>query len=141
GEPYWVELEIVPLANDKGWFTHWVAVERDVTERRQLFDRVQHLERMEAIGQLTGGVAHDFNNLLTVMLGNAELLSEELADKPALHGSAKLIVQAGLQGASLTKRLLAFARRQPLQPSATDVNQVVRSMEPLLHRTLGAQIH
>ena len=141
GEPYWVELEIVPLANDKGWFTHWVAVERDVTERRQLFDRVQHLERMEAIGQLTGGVAHDFNNLLTVMLGNAELLSEELADKPALHGSAKLIVQAGLQGASLTKRLLAFARRQPLQPSATDVNQVVKGMEPLLRRTLGAQIH
>lgn len=140
GEPYWVEIEIVPLSNDKGWFTHWVAVERDVTERRQLHERLQHLERMEAVGQLTGGVAHDFNNLLTVMLGNAELLAEYLHDKPSLQSSAKLIVQAGVQGASLTKRLLAFARRQPLEPCAVDVNQVVQRMEPLLGRTLGELI-
>lgn len=140
GEPYRVELEIVPLANDKGWFTHWVAVERDVTERHQLHERVQHLERMEAIGQLTGGVAHDFNNLLTVMLGNAEFLSEHLSHDDALQGSAKLIVQAGLQGASLTKRLLAFARRQPLEPRAVDVNQVLQRMQPMLARTLGNSV-
>lgn len=140
GEPYWVEIEIVPLANEKGWFTHWVAVERDVTERHQLHERLQHLERMEAIGQLTGSVAHDFNNLLTVMLGNAELLHDDLADRPGLQSSAKLIVQAGLQGAALTKRLLAFARRQPLEPRAVDVNQVIQRMRPLLGRTLGELI-
>lgn len=141
GEPYWVEIEIVPLANEKGWFTHWVAVERDVTERHQLQERLQHLERMEAIGQLTGGVAHDFNNLLTVMLGNAELLIDDLADKPGLQSSARLIVQAGMQGAALTKRLLAFARRQPLEPRAVDVSQVVQRMCPLLERTLGDLIN
>jgi PAS domain S-box-containing protein len=140
GEIYWVELEIVPLANEKGWFTHWVAIERDVTERHLLQAKLDRLQRMEAVGQLTGGVAHDFNNLLTVMLGNAELLAEELQGNRTLAEHARLIVQAGSQGAQLTQRLLAFARRQPLEPQPLSVNEVVSSLEELLRRTLGEHI-
>lgn len=141
GEPYWVEIEIVPLSNEKGWFTHWVAVERDITDRRQWQQRLQQFQRLEAVGQLTGGVAHDFNNLLTVMLGNAEVLAEELSeDNPELAGHARLVVQAGLHGAELTKRLLTFARRQPLEPMPLDINRVVRELEELLRRTLDDQI-
>src|SRR5690606_20408554 len=99
---------------ETGWYTHWVAVERDITRRKLLEERVRHLQRMDAIGQLTGGVAHDFNNLLTVMVGNAELLVEKLDNQPDMLNSAQMIARAGSKGAELTKRLLAFARRQPL---------------------------
>ncbi|NLY27299.1 MAG: PAS domain S-box protein [Alcaligenaceae bacterium] len=140
GEAYWVELEIVPLANENGWYTHWVAVERDITERRNLQDRLQHLERMEALGQLTGGIAHDFNNLLTVILGNAELLAERVGNDPVQHGSVRLIQKAGSMGAELTRRLLAFARRQPLDPVSLDVNLVISDLRGMLRRSLGTGI-
>jgi PAS domain S-box-containing protein len=140
GDAFWIELDIVPIADERGWFTHWVAVERDITERKQLEDRLRQFQRMDAIGQLTGGVAHDFNNLLTVMLGNAELLVEQLAGQPNLAGAARLIVQAGVQGAELTKRLLAFARRQPLDPQVLDVNRTLTGVETLLARTLGEHV-
>jgi PAS domain S-box-containing protein len=140
GDEYWIEIDIVPMADDTGWYTHWVAVERDISERKLLEDRVRHLQRMDAIGQLTGGVAHDFNNLLTVMVGNAELLVESLEDRPELSTSAKMIAQAGSKGAELTKRLLAFARRQPLEPRALNVSRVVTDMQSLLIRTLGEHI-
>ncbi|MAK55639.1 MAG: hypothetical protein CML17_07330, partial [Pusillimonas sp.] len=140
GDEYWIEIDIVPLADNTGWYTHWVAVERDISERKLLEDRVRHLQRMDAIGQLTGGVAHDFNNLLTVMVGNAELLVESLEDRPELSASARMIARAGGKGAELTKRLLAFARRQPLEPRALNVNRVVTDMQSLLIRTLGEHI-
>ncbi|OXR50332.1 hybrid sensor histidine kinase/response regulator [Pusillimonas sp. T2] len=140
GDEFWIEIDIVPLADDTGWYTHWVAVERDITSRKVLEDRLRHLQRMDAVGQLTGGVAHDFNNLLTVMLGNAELLSEQLEDQPDLLEPAKLIVQAGLQGAQLTQRLLAFARQQPLEPKSLDVNHIIGGLKPMLARTLGEHI-
>ncbi|MBF23332.1 MAG: hybrid sensor histidine kinase/response regulator [Pusillimonas sp.] len=140
GDEYWIEIDIVPMADDTGWYTHWVAVERDISERKLLEDRVRHLQRMDAIGQLTGGVAHDFNNLLTVMVGNAELLVESLEDRPELSTSAKMIAQAGSKGAELTKRLLAFARRQPLDPRALNASRVVTDMQSLLIRTLGEHI-
>jgi CheY-like chemotaxis protein len=96
---------------------------------------------MEAVGQLTGGVAHDFNNLLVVVIGNAELLLERL--DPA-DGSLRLLAsqieQAGVRGAALTQRLLAFSRRQALKPQSVDMNRLVREMEPLLRRTLGEMI-
>src|SRR5690606_21250558 len=103
--------------------------------------RLQQFQRLEAVGQLTGGVAHDFNNLLTVMLGNAEVLAEELAERdPDLADHARLVVQAGIHGSELTKRLLTFARRQPLEPIPLDVNRVVGELEHLLQRTLDDRI-
>lgn len=136
GESYWVEMELVPLYNDEGEHTHWVAVGRDTTERRQLYERVYSLERMEAIGQLTGGIAHDFNNLLTVIMANTDLLAESVSHDPICDRSLQMIRKAGTMGADLTRRLLSFARRQPLVSEALCINKVIMGIEPLLRRTL-----
>jgi signal transduction histidine kinase len=106
----------------------------------QLNERLRQAQRLEAVGQLTGGVAHDFNNLLTVVLGNAEVLAEEQTLEPEQRALAEQITQAARRGAELTHRLLAFARRQPLQPKVVEVNALVRSLEPMLRRTLGEHI-
>ncbi|MDE2348645.1 MAG: response regulator [Gammaproteobacteria bacterium] len=112
----------------------------DITERRRLEEQLRQSHRLEAVGQLTGGVAHDFNNLLTVILGNGELICEELGPSAPLRASAAMIVDAARSAAELTKRLLAFARKQALQPSAIDPNRLITEMHPLLRRTLGAHI-
>ena len=80
---------------------------------------------MEAVGQLTGGIAHDFNNMLTVITGTIEILADAVADKPQLAAIAKLIDEAADRGADLTRHLLAFARKQPLQPRETDINELM----------------
>ncbi|MDZ4735197.1 MAG: ATP-binding protein [Rhodospirillaceae bacterium] len=97
-------------------------------------------QKMEAVGQLTGGIAHDFNNLLTVILGNAAALSEGLGDNQRLRTLAEMTERAAERGAELTSRLLAFARRQALEPRATDINRQVADMDKLLRRTLGEDI-
>jgi PAS domain S-box-containing protein len=112
----------------------------DVSERRALEDKLRQAQKLEAMGQLTGGVAHDFNNLLTVMLGNAEMLSTRLSDQPGLRAFADMIVTAAESGAALTDRLLAFARRQALEPQPIDLNQLTNRMLALLGRTLGENI-
>ena len=106
----------------------------------KLNTRLQQSQRLEAIGQLTGGVAHDFNNLLTVVMGNAELLVEQSEGQPAQRLLAEMIVSAAQRGASLTQQLLAFARKQALSPKPTDVNQLIAAMDPMLRRTLGEHI-
>src|SRR3981081_152554 len=95
---------------------------------------------MEAVGQLTSGVAHDFNNILTVITGTIGILAEAVADTPQLVAIAKMIDEAADRGASLTKHLLAFARKQPLQPREVDVNALVLETAKLLHPTLGGLI-
>jgi nitrogen-specific signal transduction histidine kinase len=95
---------------------------------------------METIGRLTGGVAHDFNNLLTIIMGSAELLAERLADNERLRGTAQMILTASERGAELTKRMLAFSRRQPLEPQVLDVGRLVAGLEAMLRRTLGEDI-
>lgn len=112
----------------------------DVTERRELDERLHHSQKMEAVGQLTGGVAHDFNNLLTVILGNAELISEQLDSDHPLKGLADMTVSAAERGSELTNRLLAFARRQPLDPKPIQVNDLLENMLPLIKRTLSESI-
>ena len=113
----------------------------DVTEQRQLAESLRQAQKLEAVGQLTGGVAHDFNNLLTVILGNAELLSEQLGNEHRLRMLAEMTATAAERGAELTRRLLAFARRQPLQPKPLDLNRLVGGMDALLRRTLPANIN
>ncbi|TXL68776.1 PAS domain-containing hybrid sensor histidine kinase/response regulator [Zeimonas arvi] len=112
----------------------------DITERRELDERLRQSQRLEAIGQLTGGIAHDFNNLLTVIIGNSEMLCEELADQPSRKQLADMTAAAAERGAELTNRLLAFARRQPLEPRPIDVNRLVAGMDGLLRRTLSEDI-
>jgi len=116
------------------------SLERQRDAIADLNHRLVQSQKMEAIGHLTGGVAHDFNNLLTVILGNAELLVEQLEDHPELLALAETMMRATERGASLTRSLLAFARRQPLEPRSIDVNQLLLHMENLLHRALGEHI-
>jgi PAS domain S-box-containing protein len=113
---------------------------RDLTEKQAADARIRQAQKMEAVGQLTGGVAHDFNNILTVITGTIGMLAEAVADKPELVTITNLIDEAAERGAQLTKHLLAFARKQPLQPREVDVNALVLETAKLLHPTLGEQI-
>ena len=116
------------------------SLERQRAAIDELNQKLTQSQKMEAMGQLTGGVAHDFNNLLTVILGNAEHLTEKLAAHKELHGIAESIVTAAERGSDLTRSLLAFARKQPLMPRDIDIGERIVGMEPLLRRTLGEHI-
>jgi signal transduction histidine kinase len=118
-----------------------------VEEKDRLLDeknaadlQLRHAQKMEAVGQLTGGVAHDLNNILTVITGTIEILAEAVADRPELVAIAKMIDEAAARGADLTQRLLAFARKQPLQPREVDVNSLVMGTAKLLQQTLGEHV-
>src|SRR6185312_11762258 len=123
-----------------GKLVGFAKITRDVTERRQAEDRLEQARvdlfqsrKMEAIGQLTGGVAHDFNNLLMAVVGNLEMLQEMLPAGAAL-GNA---IAGAQRGVALTQRMLAFARRQHLDPKPVDVPALVQGMAALLHRSIG----
>lgn len=113
---------------------------RDLTEKQAAEAQLRHIQKMDAIGQLTGGVAHDFNNILTVITGTIGILEESVADKPELVAITRLIDEAAERGANLTRHLLAFARKQPLQPREVDVNALVLEAAKLLHPTLGENV-
>jgi signal transduction histidine kinase/CheY-like chemotaxis protein len=102
--------------------------------------QVRQAQKMEAIGQLTGGVAHDFNNILTVITGTIEILADGVKDRAELASITKMIDDAAARGADLTRQLLAFARRQPLQPRSVDVNALLLDAAKLLKPTLGEQV-
>src|ERR1700733_1217082 len=117
-----------------------VVVYHDVSEARETERQLRQAQKMEAVGQLTGGVAHDFNNILTVITGTIEILEEGVADRPELAAIAKMIDDAAERGAELTNHLLAFSRRQPLQPRDTNVNALIMEVGRLLRPTLGGNI-
>ena len=132
-----LELRAVPI--------HWgaeiavCAMMTDITSKLLVEEQLRTSQRLEAMGQLTGGIAHDFNNLLTVILGNSELLIEQVAD-PHQRNLAEKTANMAERGAALTKRLLAFARMQPLDPQVIDINDRLDTMDDLLRRALGRQI-
>ena len=118
-----------------------------VEEKDRLLDeknasdvQLRQAQKMEAVGQLTGGIAHDLNNILTVITGTIEILAEAVADRPELAAIAKMVDEAAARGADLTQRLLAFARKQPLQPCEVDVNSLVMEAANLLRPTLGEHV-
>jgi signal transduction histidine kinase len=113
---------------------------RDITERRQLEDQFRQAQKMEAIGQLTGGIAHDFNNLLAVIIGNLDLLGHQVnGNEPAVK-RVHTARNASLRGADLTRRLLAFARQETLQPKAIDLNAIIGTVLELAAPALGPEI-
>ncbi|GHE20391.1 PAS domain S-box protein [Halomonas urumqiensis] len=128
------------LRDSDGQAIRMLGSTQDITQQRQVAEELRQAQKLEAVGQLTGGVAHDFNNILTVILGNAELLTEELATSPQLRALADMTANAASRGAELTNRLLAFARRQALEPQVLNVNRLVAGMEDLLRRTLHESI-
>jgi len=117
-----------------------VTIRLDVTERHEMEDQLRQAQKMEAVGQLTGGVAHDFNNLLTVVIGQLDLIAEAVAQDPALSARVAATIQAAERGADLTRRLLAFSRRQALRPQVVELNPLVQGMGGLLRRSLGEAI-
>jgi PAS domain S-box-containing protein len=117
-----------------------IGVVRDITEYRQMEERLRQSQKMEAIGTLAGGVAHDFNNLLMVMNGYSAVLAEALATEPTLRGHAEQILNAGERAASLTRQLLAFSRKQTIQPTHLNLNHVITGIEKLLHRLIGEDL-
>ncbi|WP_454622354.1 MASE4 domain-containing protein [Bradyrhizobium cenepequi] len=113
---------------------------RDLTEKQAAEAQIRQVQKMDAVGQLTGGIAHDFNNILTVITGTIGILEEAVADRADLVAIARLIDEAAERGANLTKHLLAFARKQPLQPVEVDVNALILEAAKLLRPTLGEHI-
>jgi PAS domain S-box-containing protein len=138
GKEIKVELSITALRRRDGVvFNGFI---RDLTDKIAAEDRIRQAEKMEAVGQLTGGIAHDFNNILTVITGTIEILAAAVEKDPQLAAITKMIDEAASRGADLTQHLLAFARKQPLQPRETDVNTLLIETANLLRPTLGEQI-
>ncbi|HTB45284.1 MAG TPA: response regulator [Acetobacteraceae bacterium] len=115
-------------------------VEERTREREEALAQVHEMQKMESLGQLTGGVAHDFNNLLMVILGNLQLLRKRVPDEPRLARLIDGAIKGAERGATLTKRMLAFARRQELKPETVEVIRLIGGMEEMLRRTLGTTI-
>ncbi len=117
-----------------------LGVVEDVTDRRAVEQQLRQAQKMEAVGNLTGGLAHDFNNLLLIMIGNLDLLAEDVAAIPSAAETLETILQAALRGAELTRQMLAFSRRQPLQPSRVAINELVGNTMKMLGRTIGQTV-
>ena len=128
------------VRDERGAPVRMVGNKVDISARLQVEERVRQSEKLEAVGQLTGGVAHDFNNLLTVILGNAELVLAGLPEQDKLRPLVEMIAVAADRGSELTGRLLAFSRRQPLQPKVVDPVGLLKGMEALLKRTLPEDV-
>ncbi|QAU47089.1 hybrid sensor histidine kinase/response regulator [Bradyrhizobium guangzhouense] len=140
GRVQWLRWEVRPWFDTLGRIGGVAFLTEDITDRKRMESQLLQAQKMQAIGQLTGGVAHDFNNLLTVILGNAEVLLDELNSHDAHRKLVEPIVAAAERGASLTQLMLAFARRQALEPSTFDLNEVVTRMNSLLRRTIGENV-
>jgi nitrogen-specific signal transduction histidine kinase/ActR/RegA family two-component response regulator len=112
----------------------------DITQRKAVESQLQQAQKMEAVGNLTGGLAHDFNNLLGVVILNLDVLHERVGGDPDNEELSREAMTAAMRGAELIRRLLAFARRQPLQPQLTEVNKLIAEAAKLLERVLGEQI-
>jgi PAS domain S-box-containing protein len=146
GRPIWISSSGRALFDAAGAFTGYRGVSSNITDRKQaaaererIVEQLHHAQKTETIGRLTGGLAHDFNNLLTVILGNAELLLEEMTD-PRLKDLAAMIQTAAERGADLNQKLLTFGRRQSLRPGPVSLDAVVSGITPLLQRALGEHI-
>ncbi|MBV9971392.1 MAG: PAS domain S-box protein, partial [Xanthobacteraceae bacterium] len=144
GTRFWASVVINAIRDAHGEIVGFAKVTRDLTERRAAEERLRQSQKIEGIGQLTGGVAHDFNNLLTIIIGNLETLQRNLQDDgpdaTRLQRAADNAMRGARRAEALTQRLLAFARQQPLEPRSVDVGRLVAGMSDLLRRTLGEQI-
>ncbi|MGH7504488.1 MAG: PAS domain S-box protein, partial [Longimicrobiales bacterium] len=135
-----VSVSAAPLRDGQRRVRGTMAMLEDLTPRKELEERLLHSQKMEAIGRLAGGVAHDFNNLLTAITGHSQLLLESLGQDEEARADVLEIDHAATRAAALTKQLLAFSRKQVLQPTVLDVNALVAGIERLLRRVIGEDI-
>ena len=147
GTRFWAHVVIDPITDDDGQIIGFAKITRDITERaeaqRELDaarEALYQSQKMEAIGQLTGGVAHDFNNLLAAITGSLDLLRKRLPYDPRTTPLLENAIQGAERGAVLTQRMLAFARKQELKPEAVDIPQLVRGMSEFIRRSIGPNV-
>ena len=140
GSIRWVHDRAWAIHDEAGKTVRFDGIVRDVTDQKHLESQFRQSQKMEAVGLLAGGIAHDFNNLLTAIGGYAELLLERLDAGDPRREQAEAVKRAGLRAAALTRQLLAFSRRQVLQPRVVDLNELVGDMEPLLRRVVGEDV-
>ena len=140
GTRFWANVIIDAIRTD-GHLVGYAKITRDITERRAAEAKLRHAQKMEAVGQFTGGAAHDFNNLLMAILGSLEILRKRLPNDPRLLALLDNAMQGAKRGSSLTQRMLAFARRQELKQEAVDLAYLVNNMLELLERSLGPTIN
>jgi PAS domain S-box-containing protein len=140
GTEFYLEWQIAGLRDANKKITHFVAIQRDITERKQIEARLFQSQKMETVGKLAGGIAHEFNSILTAIIGQSEFLIGDLPPKSALGESALEIRQAAERAASLTQQLLAYGRKQILQPAILDLNLVLSGMVSTLQHLIGREI-
>jgi PAS domain S-box-containing protein len=142
GSRFWAMVIIDPIRNEAGELIGYAKVTRDMSERRAIEEQLRQSQKMEAVGQLTGGLAHDFNNLLTGISGSLELIQARIAQGRTAEIDRYLMAAQGAvkRASALTHRLLAFSRRQTLDPKPTNVNRLLTDLEDLIGRTVGPSI-
>jgi PAS domain S-box-containing protein len=143
GSRFRADVVVDAIRDTDGRLVGFAKITRDITQRVQLEEArqaLQHAQRLEAVGKLTGGVAHDFNNILQIIGGSLQLLGTNLAGLPAAQRHLQMALGAVDRGAKLSSQLLAFARRQPLQPYVLNPGRVVRNMEDLVRRAVGEHV-
>ncbi len=140
GRLFWERVVISPIVDGGGKVTSFVAVKEDITTERALEEQLHQAQKMEAVGRLAGGVAHDFNNKLQVILGYADLVRDALPVGSPEQMALEQIREAASQSAALTRQLLAFARRQPVQPEVIDLATTIEGMLTMLRRLIGDDV-
>ena len=136
----WLHTHAAPLRDKDGRITSLLGISHNITNKRALEEQLRQSQKMEAIGQLAGGIAHDFNNILTVIQGFALVLEEGQGDSERSASAAREIVQAAERASSLTKQLLAFSRRQVIQPRHVDLNDIVSNIAKMMQRVVGEDV-
>ncbi|MEO6002820.1 MAG: ATP-binding protein [Opitutus sp.] len=138
GDTVYAAWSFSPIVTNGGRVTHVVATYRDTTEKRRLQEALVHSQRLDAVGRLAGGVAHDFNNLLSVINGYCEMLAAKVSDRPQALREVNEIHKSGRRAAALTRQLLAFGRRQPMDARVTNFNRIVQDNAEIMGRLVGS---
>ena len=146
-EEIWMLYYLFAVRDASGTTVGWATVSRDITEHLRIYEektlleeQLQQAQKLESVGRLAGGVAHDFNNILNVIIGYGDIILEQLHREDPLRENMKTIVAAGHRAAALTRQLLAFSRKQTLQPEILDLNALIRNLDKMLRRLIGEDI-
>lgn len=140
GELFYESAIISPVKNKQGVITHYIGIKEDITELKKLQDQLLHAQKMEALGTFSGGIAHDFNNILNVIIGFGSLIEMNMKEDDPNRIYLKEILKAGERATRLTKSMLAFSRKQIIEPKTQDLNEIIKGVEKFLRRIIGEDI-